>query len=112
MGFVQRMEPFYADASRQLSALNADIAAANSELARLAKWFGVEEGGDGDKLEFLKQLNAFRKSFDGIGARLELRAKQKLRKERRAKKAAMTNKGRRRKRKAMETSKQRPSVRG
>ena len=39
--FVQRMETFYVDASRQLSVLNADIVAVNSKLAQ--RWFGVEE---------------------------------------------------------------------
>ena len=103
---VQRMQPFYADASQQLTALNASISASNEQLAALARWFGVDDAqSDGDRLAFLKQLNAFRKSFDGIGARLELRKQQKLRKERRAK--GQQQRGRRKKKKGAP-----PPVRG
>lgn len=98
---VQRMQPFYNDAAKQLQQLNAAISAANAQLAALARWFGAEESDSDDRLAFLKQLNDFRKAFDGIGPRLELRKKQKLRKERRAQKAATKGKSRtRRKKKA------------
>ena len=94
--FVHKMKPFYDDACKQLSTFNDSVKRLNKDLKQLGEWFDVE---DGDNLEFLKQINTFRKTYKGIGARLDKRAKDKERKAKReAKLAKMGKKGRKKKR--------------
>ena len=80
--FVHKMQPFYDRAVNQLSSFDSSVKTLNGQLQELGKWFDVDEG---DNLQLLKQINAFRKTFRSIGPRLMKRQKDM---ERKAKKAA------------------------
>ena len=90
--FVHKMQPFYDDSCKQLSTFQDAVKRVNKELKALGAWFDVE---DGDNLEFLKQLNSFRTTFEGIGPRLINRAKEKERKSKRAQKKGRSAKKKR-----------------
>jgi len=91
--FVEKMQPFYEHSGDALNAFNASLRRVNGALQEIGKWFDVE--GD-DKLEFLKQINSFRKNFQSIGQRLEQRAKEAERKKKRGQKRNGSRNGDRR----------------
>ena len=78
--FVHKMKPFYDDSCKQLSTFTDSVKKLNRDLKELGEWFDVE---DGDNLEFLKQINTFRKTFQTIGPRLIKRAKDAEKKAKR-----------------------------
>lgn len=81
--FKAIMQPFYDHSTNDLQTLKSSLKKVGDALKEMREWFDV----DGDDLEFLKQINSFRKNFKSIGKRLEDRAKEA---ERKAKKRQKT----------------------
>eukprot|EP01084_Bolivina_argentea_P088662 160061_1 len=92
--FVNSMKPFYESADKQLKMFKSKLNKLNNELKSLRKWFDIE---DTDGMEFLKQINSFRKLFQKVGVRLsekKRKAERKAKREREKK-----SKGKRKKKK-------------